>query len=113
MRSTPEYQWSAPLHFIDTPDWSCAYDANNDCPNQLCVAGAIANYTGRVTSTDPSVSDEAAKFITHFLGDIHQPLHVGFTTGTCRARDAEQQREKRESERKERESVRVWFQFVC
>lgn len=22
---------------------------------------------------------EALKFIVHFIGDIHQPLHVGFT----------------------------------
>lgn len=22
--------------------------------------------------------DEAVKFLVHFLGDIHQPLHVGF-----------------------------------
>lgn len=79
VRSDPAYHWSAPLHYIDTPDWACAYTAT-DCPNQMCVAGAIANYSTRVLSNDNSAADEAAKFLTHFLGDIHQPLHVAFST---------------------------------
>jgi hypothetical protein len=80
IRSQPEYHWSAPLHYIDTQDWACTYVPTQDCGDQMCVAGAIVNYTGRVVSTDNSIADEAAKFLTHFVGDIHQPLHVGFTS---------------------------------
>jgi hypothetical protein len=76
VRSQPDYKWSAPLHFIDTPDWECAYTPATDCVDSKCVAGAIGNYSKRVVSMDGDTADEAAKFITHFCGDIHQPLQL-------------------------------------
>jgi len=46
------------------------------------VDGAIQNYTQRLS--DPTLSSddqtEALKFLVHFVGDIHQPLHVSFTS---------------------------------
>lgn len=38
---------------------------------------AIANYTQRVVSTSLSKTEvnDALRFIVHFIGDIHQPLH--------------------------------------
>jgi len=46
------------------------------------VAGALNNYTARLvdSSLPASQINEALKFLVHFAGDIHQPLHVGFTT---------------------------------
>ncbi len=41
VRSQPAYKWSAPLHFIDTPDWECAYTPASDCADSQCVAGAL------------------------------------------------------------------------
>ncbi|KAJ1694322.1 hypothetical protein LUZ63_011020 [Rhynchospora breviuscula] len=49
------YPWSSALHYIDTPDNLCTYD-----------------YTNNLT--------QALMFLSHFMGDVHQPLHVGFTT---------------------------------
>src|SRR5690242_11305477 len=47
-----------------------------------CVDGAIQNYTSRLM--DPSLPEkqlqEALMFLVHFIGDIHQPLHVGFAS---------------------------------
>jgi hypothetical protein len=47
-----------------------------------CVDGAIQNYTSILVSGEVSDEDmaEALMFIVHFIGDIHQPLHVGFTS---------------------------------
>lgn len=81
------WPWSAPLHYINTPDWACNYNRARDCvpidgvPN-FCVDGAIQNYTAQVTSSSVSSDDnsDALKFVVHFVGDIHQPLHVGFTS---------------------------------
>ncbi|XP_057853979.2 endonuclease 4 isoform X1 [Cryptomeria japonica] len=84
-----KYHWSSPLHYIDTPDFRCNYDYSRDCHNaqgerDMCVAGAINNYTSQLT-TYGTLSDErynlteALLFLSHFMGDIHQPLHVGFT----------------------------------
>ncbi|KAG2377071.1 Endonuclease 2 [Vigna angularis] len=47
--------WSSALHFADTPDSVCSYDHTN-------------NLT------------EALLFLSHFFGDIHQPLHCGFVS---------------------------------
>ncbi|GER32783.1 endonuclease 2 [Striga asiatica] len=85
------YHWSAPLHYIDTPDNLCTYQYKRDCKDgdgiaDMCVAGAINNYTTQLLSYGNSTSasqynlTEALMFLSHFIGDIHQPLHVGFTS---------------------------------
>ncbi|KAK3060461.1 hypothetical protein LTS18_008497 [Coniosporium uncinatum] len=79
-RYTADGKFSAPYHFIDandSPPSSCNVDFNRDCGEQGCVVSAISNYTDRVR--DPSLSsseiNNALRFIIHFVGDIHQPLH--------------------------------------
>jgi len=78
----PHWQWSAPLHYINTPAWACTYDNSTDCPNDMCVADAIWNYTNRLISrrSDHYMKEISVRFTIHFHGDIHQPLHVGFIT---------------------------------
>jgi len=80
VRPTPAYAWSAPLHFADTKDWACNYDVARDCVRDRCVDGAIRNYTKRLADVHlPKAQQaEALKFLVHFVGDIHQPLHTGF-----------------------------------
>lgn len=39
--------------------------------------GAILNYTSQLYTSGPE-QYYALKFIIHFVGDIHQPLHCGF-----------------------------------
>ncbi|EDQ89376.1 uncharacterized protein MONBRDRAFT_32441 [Monosiga brevicollis MX1] len=90
VRSTSAWAWSAPLHFIDTPDRVCSFDYSRDCQNDgrpdFCVAGAIVNYTRQLELAvaqgrlQDETTQEALKFVIHFLGDIHQPLHVSFTS---------------------------------
>jgi len=53
VRTLPEFKWSAPLHFINTPNWNCSYIRTRDCYNDygqklMCVDGAIQNYTNRL-----------------------------------------------------------------
>ncbi|KAG8629381.1 hypothetical protein KVT40_003246 [Elsinoe batatas] len=72
--------FTSPFHFIDaqdSPPTSCNVDYNRDCTSSGCVVSAIANYTRRVTTTSLSKTerDYALRFIVHFLGDVHQPLH--------------------------------------
>jgi len=87
VRRDPAYAWSGPLHFINTPDWVCNYQRSRDCVDEcgdpmFCVDGAIQNYTKRMgdTSIGSDQQEEALKFYVHFMGDIHQPLHCGFTS---------------------------------
>ncbi|OIW31395.1 nuclease S1 [Coniochaeta ligniaria NRRL 30616] len=69
------------FHFIDakdSPPSSCTVDFERDCKEEGCVVTAIANYTSRLL--DPGLPAweraQAAKFVVHFVGDIHQPLHT-------------------------------------
>ncbi|EER20698.1 Nuclease PA3, putative [Perkinsus marinus ATCC 50983] len=72
-----EWKWSSPLHYADTPD--CHFDYARDCKNDYCVAGALKNYSRRVVDESLPLEQrqEALKFIVHFVGDAHQPLHAG------------------------------------
>ncbi|KAL8137616.1 hypothetical protein V2J09_003617 [Rumex salicifolius] len=85
------YHWSSPLHYIDVPDSSCTFLYNRDCKDEdgiegRCVAGAINNYTTQLLTykNDSSQTQynltEALLFLSHLMGDIHQPLHVGHTS---------------------------------
>ncbi|KJE96873.1 nuclease Le3 [Capsaspora owczarzaki ATCC 30864] len=90
IKNQAQWKWTQPLHFIDTPDFACNYNYNRDCidvgtgTKDACVAGAINNYTGILVNAGPKdVSEllqDSLKFVDHFIGDIHQPLHVGFTS---------------------------------
>ena len=79
VRELPTYRWSAPLHYVNIRDASCRYDAARDCRNDECVVGAIERYARKLG--DPALSREerieALKFLVHFVGDVHQPLHTG------------------------------------
>ncbi|KAF4658496.1 hypothetical protein FOZ61_005571 [Perkinsus olseni] len=72
-----EWKWSSPLHYADTPD--CHFDYTRDCKNDYCVAGALKNYSRRVVDESLPLEQrqEALKFIVHFVGDAHQPMHIG------------------------------------
>ena len=89
VRHTHEYSWSGGLHFIDVHDEvlpdscfttdsaACAFVWTRDCVQDWCVVGALRNYTHRLTLAEPSgATAEALKFVVHFVGDVHQPLHV-------------------------------------
>ncbi|KAK8204990.1 S1/P1 nuclease [Phyllosticta capitalensis] len=79
-RYTDEGEFTAGFHYIDAnddPPDTCNVDLERDCPEEGCIVSAIANYTSRVQSTTISSTEvqKALKWVIHFLGDIHQPLH--------------------------------------
>ncbi|CAF1066117.1 unnamed protein product, partial [Didymodactylos carnosus] len=76
------WAWSRELHYVNTPDWLCHYVPVRDCVAEKCIDGSIQNYTRRLADTrlDFVQRQEALQFLVHFLGDIHQPLHAGFSS---------------------------------
>ncbi|TYG48543.1 hypothetical protein ES288_D10G023800v1 [Gossypium darwinii] len=72
------YRWTSPLHFIDTPDDACSYEYSRDCHDTHGVKDLEHYREG--TSDRRYNMTEALLFLSHFMGDIHQPMHVGFTT---------------------------------
>jgi len=74
------HPWSAPLHYVNTEDCppiECSFNMNRDCKNNFCVVGAILNYTNQLLHPQTKYNkSEALFFLVHFIGDLHQPLHV-------------------------------------
>jgi len=82
---TAQGTWSDEMHYNNLPKGSTHFSMSG-CPN-LCVVKAISNYSQILQSEasnpfacDYTLGDEpcALEFLTHFCGDIHQPLHVSF-----------------------------------
>ena len=70
---------TAAWHYVNFPRDSCTYEATRDCPGGVCVVGAIENQT-KLLASGASDQDKllALKYIIHFVGDVHQPLHAGY-----------------------------------
>lgn len=70
---------TAPHHFLNVAADAASVDLKRDCPPERgCVVTAIEQHlqTLRI-SRDPAARGEALRFVAHYIGDIHQPLHVG------------------------------------
>jgi hypothetical protein len=69
-----------PWHFIDLPirQEVTAAQVADFCPNNDCVIAQIQINKGVLTdpTTSPKEKLRALKFIVHFVGDLHQPLHT-------------------------------------
>jgi hypothetical protein len=69
---------TGPWHYVDIPLDVAEYDANRDCGEGSCVVAAIQRFAGvlRDRNAEAKARLEALKFVVHFVGDIHQPLHA-------------------------------------
>lgn len=69
---------SSPWHYVNFRGPGCRYDAARDCPRGDCVVEAIraqaAVLADRTRPREERV--RALKFVVHFVGDVHQPLHA-------------------------------------
>jgi len=79
-RATEQGAWSAPQHYINVPDGGTDFEPARDCPSGMCVSGAISRYASELAdeSLSQEVRQNAWARLCHFMGDIHQPLHVGY-----------------------------------
>lgn len=77
-------QW----HFVDIPLNAESFEDARDChydesgkaqvAEQTCIVAKLAQFTGVLSDASQSVEKrvEALKYVVHFVGDIHQPLHA-------------------------------------
>jgi hypothetical protein len=66
------------LHYVNIPLADTVYDPARDCPHGQCIVAAI-EHDRRVLAdagASPEERAEALRFLIHFMGDLHQPLHV-------------------------------------
>ncbi len=85
IKNQPRYKYSKLLHYInavdDYPPSTCVFPGPRGWNSPFNVLSGIRNTTnilwdyvhGKDTRTR---AEEALKFLIHFLGDMHQPLHL-------------------------------------
>lgn len=80
IRSNPVYRKTAAWHFLNLPSGldHAAFTARVRAMEQQNVVNSIAHF--ETVLADPNAAKpqktEALKFIVHFVGDVHQPMHV-------------------------------------
>ncbi|KAM0737727.1 hypothetical protein ACQRIT_007731 [Beauveria bassiana] len=80
IRYTKWGKFTSTFHFIDAhdqPPHSCNVDLERDCKQTGCVVSSLTNYTEQLYDDKLPAwrRAQAAKFVVHFVGDLHQPLH--------------------------------------
>lgn len=94
IRGLPQYRWTGPLHYIgatdDYPSETCAFPGERGWEGRrnINVLSGIRNTTntlesymglrkaGLTTENDEDAAQVALKFLIHFVGDMHMPLHL-------------------------------------
>ena len=70
---------TAPWHYVNIEIEESRYDPGRHCLARQCVIGQIERF--RQILTNPSIDSvkrqKALKYLVHFVGDLHQPLHAG------------------------------------
>ena len=78
--SDPErFKATSRWHYINAKGGGCAFDLARDCPDGACVVGAIETQRAILVDRNQPIEArrDALKFIVHFVGDVHQPMHAG------------------------------------
>jgi hypothetical protein len=75
---TKEQTRTGAWHFIDLALQDTRKDIPGRCPNGNCVTARIEIFSRQLARRTPSpVSDrDALRYLIHFIGDVHQPLHT-------------------------------------
>ncbi|KAL1664887.1 phospholipase C/P1 nuclease domain-containing protein [Schizophyllum commune] len=80
-------RWSAPLHYVgaldDYPSETCLFPGDRGWAGRVGgnVLAGIRNTTSLLEDwvageADDATANEALKFLVHFVGDMHMPLHL-------------------------------------
>jgi len=80
VRDSPEWSWSAPLHYVNIPRSSDRYDRQRDCHDGTCVTEGVLKYASELgrPGLDRERRRQAFAWLCHLVADLHQPLHAGF-----------------------------------
>jgi nuclease S1 len=77
--SSPEaFRRTSTWHYVNTPEGSCRLERARDCKDGNCVLGAIETQRRILADRTQSLAArrDALKFVVHFVGDVHQPMHA-------------------------------------
>jgi len=74
-----EREEEKPWHYTNIEDGQWTYNAARDCPDGSCVTEQIPKFSGILADSSVPLQQRKAalKYLVHFVGDVHQPLHLG------------------------------------
>ena len=72
-------RWTT-AHYVNLPRGADAFSLERDCGQTFCVVEGILESRSTLFSVQSGSSEQldAMKFLSHFVGDIHQPMHAGY-----------------------------------
>jgi nuclease S1 len=77
IRSDPNWKQATPWHFISIDDAETLETTARDPAGDVLEAMQRFAAVLRDPQANRQAKQEALKFLVHFVGDVHQPLHVG------------------------------------
>ena len=68
-----------PWHYTNVKEGEWTYVISRDCPKRNCVIEKIKEFSSVLTNVELPLKRRkvALKYLAHFVGDVHQPLHLG------------------------------------
>jgi hypothetical protein len=75
----PQRRETAPWHYINIPIEVSPGEWRPYCPGDECIITAIQRFATKLANRELPTPEreEALRFLVHFVGDLHQPLHCG------------------------------------
>ena len=72
-----DHRETGPWHYIDIPLADSKIDLARECPNGDYVIAKTQQFLAvlKDPKADKDAKAQALKFVVHFVGDLHQPLH--------------------------------------
>ena len=77
-RDPESFKRTSRWHYVNLSSDSCRYAPERDCKDGQCVVAAIDAQRAILAdrTQPPAARRDALKFLVHFVGDVHQPLHA-------------------------------------
>lgn len=75
IKSDDKWDWAKPHHYVNFARNQAQVTADA-CPPQGCILSAIQHHYSVLTNNPESW--DALAFLAHYVGDLHQPMHVSF-----------------------------------
>jgi hypothetical protein len=68
-----------PWHYTNIKEGEWNYRVSRDCPKRNCVIEKIKEFSAVLANVELPLKKRkvALKYLVHFVGDVHQPLHLG------------------------------------
>lgn len=78
IRSDSRYDYLGPMHYVNLPKNANEYSKKTIiCGEKSCITEAILENIQRLQKEEKNLS-QFLLLLSHFVGDIHQPLHVSY-----------------------------------